>query len=225
MPSTYPIPRQSLHDELLGRIRSLIIDGELQPGAKVPERELCTRFKVSRTPLRETLKVLAAEGLVRLPPNRGAVISEIRLDELEECFVVLAELEALAAERCCVTMTSAALSTLREIHERMRAAHAAHDMQTYRQLNKQWHDAVVAGARNRVLSGERLKLAGRVQRTHLVATITRQRWDIAMQEHDRLMDSLEARAAPQAAAMMRAHLLHACDYYRGVLAPARARRA
>ena len=65
------IKRKSLHQELVDRLQPLIIGGELAPGSKVPEKTLCTRFGVSRTPLREALKVLASEGLVRLEPNRG----------------------------------------------------------------------------------------------------------------------------------------------------------
>lgn len=65
------IQRRSLHDELFERLRGLITDGELAPGAKIPERELCERFGVSRTPLREALKVLASEGTVALRPNRA----------------------------------------------------------------------------------------------------------------------------------------------------------
>ncbi len=217
MSSPVPIPRQSLHDELLSRIRSLIIDGDLRPGAKVPERELCSRFSVSRTPLREALKVLAAEGLVRLPPNRGAVISEVRIDDLEECFQVLAELEALAAELCCLSMTSSEINTARILHERMRAEHAAGDLQGYHRLNREWHDGIIAGARNRVLADQHQKLALRVRRAQLIATISRERWDAALQEHDAIIQHLEARAAAELAQEMRTHILHSRDYYRTIL--------
>ena len=66
-----PIKRKSLHQELVDRLQLLIINGDLTPGVKVPEKDLCIRFDVSRTPLREALKVLASDGLVRLEPNRG----------------------------------------------------------------------------------------------------------------------------------------------------------
>ena len=97
-PATDAIPRVSLHDQLLGRLRSLIVEGELPPGAKIDEKELGGRFGVSRTPLREALKVLASEGLVTLKPHRGAVVSELDLDELAAAFPVMGALEALAGE-------------------------------------------------------------------------------------------------------------------------------
>jgi DNA-binding GntR family transcriptional regulator len=217
MPSPVPIPRQSLHDELLARIRSLIIGGELRPGTKVPERELCSRFSVSRTPLREALKVLAAEGLVRLPPNRGAIISEIRLDDLEECFLVLAELEALAAELCCTRMPPGEIASARLLHERMRTAHAARNLQTYRKLNGQMHDAIITGARNSVLAGQHRKLVLLVRRAQPMTTISPERWDAAMREHDAIIEHLEAHAATELAQQTRAHILNTRDYYRTIL--------
>jgi DNA-binding GntR family transcriptional regulator len=71
------ILRKTLHDELAGLIRVMILDGELTPGQRIPEQALCVRFGVSRTPLREALKVLSVEKLVRLLPNRGAMVVRI----------------------------------------------------------------------------------------------------------------------------------------------------
>jgi DNA-binding GntR family transcriptional regulator len=224
MSSSVPIPRQSLHDELLTRIRSLIIDGDLCPGAKVAERELCNRFSVSRTPLREALKVLAAEGLVRLPPNRGAIISEIRIDDLEDCFQVLAELEALAAELCCTRMTNGEIKSARILHERMRAEHTSQDLPAYHRLNRQLHDSIITSARNRVLADQHQRLALRVRRTQLVTRISRARWDAAMREHDAIIERLEARAAQELAQVMRAHILQVRDYYRTILPRGRSRK-
>ncbi|WP_205742044.1 GntR family transcriptional regulator, partial [Halomonas marinisediminis] len=79
-----PIARPSLHAELVDRVRELIIEGSLEPGTKIPEKELCQSFGVSRTPMREALKVLANEGLAVLEPNRGAWVSTVTMEELEE---------------------------------------------------------------------------------------------------------------------------------------------
>jgi DNA-binding GntR family transcriptional regulator len=224
MASPVSASRQSLHDELLGRVRSLIIKGDLLPGTKVPERELCGRFNVSRTPLREVLKVLASEGLVRLPPNRGAVISEIRLDVLDDTFQVLAELEGLAARCCCANMSDAQIVSLRGLHERIREQYAQENLRTYRTLNRQYHACIISGAQNRVLADEHLKLSLRVQRAHLVATFSRERWSAAMAEHDAIMDCLEARGEAEIAHLMRTHILNARDHYRTILPAARPRR-
>ena len=87
--------RRTLHHDVLERLRQMIFDGELSAGSKVRENDLCERFGVSRTPMREALKVLASEGLVHLTPNWGAVISELTLQDLEDAFPVMGALEAL----------------------------------------------------------------------------------------------------------------------------------
>ena len=92
------IARRPLHEELAERLRDLISLGELQPGEKIPEKALCERFGVSRTPLREALKVLASAGTVTLRPNRGAVVSTLTREELDEVFPVMGSLEALAGK-------------------------------------------------------------------------------------------------------------------------------
>jgi DNA-binding GntR family transcriptional regulator len=93
--------RRPLHDEIVGKLRDMIGEGELEPGARVPEKLLCMRFGVSRTPLREALKVLASEGLIDLYLNRGAVIATLEMSALEEIFPLLGHLEAMAGELAC----------------------------------------------------------------------------------------------------------------------------
>lgn len=92
------LSRPALAVELTDRLRGLIMEGELKPGEKIPERMLTERYGVSRTPVREAVKVLAAEGLVVLVQNRGAVVSKLTVAELEEIFPVLAALEGVAGE-------------------------------------------------------------------------------------------------------------------------------
>ena len=93
------------HDELVTQIRAMIVDGALPPGSKVPERELCERFKISRTPLREVLKVLAAEGHVTLSPNKGARVMLLTTRDVDELYDVLGALEALAGELAVARIT------------------------------------------------------------------------------------------------------------------------
>ena len=101
MDALTPIKRQSLHDELTSRLRHLIIEGDLPPGEKLSEKDLCAQFDVSRTPLRESLKVLATEGLVQLTPNRGASVSPLTISDLEEAFPIMGALEAVSGELAC----------------------------------------------------------------------------------------------------------------------------
>ena len=93
-----PIQRTGLHDELVAELRDMILRCDLLPGTRVPERELCVRFAISRTPLREALKVLASSGLLELRLNRGAWVPPLRSAEVTEVFDVLVGLERRAGE-------------------------------------------------------------------------------------------------------------------------------
>ena len=116
-----PIARRPLHDEVVTRLRDAIIEARLAPGERLNERVLCVRYGISRTPLREALKVLAQEGLVTLLPNRGAVVTPLTVAELEQTIEVMRPLEALAAELVVKRISAATLDTLRDkVEEQMR---------------------------------------------------------------------------------------------------------
>ena len=95
------ISQYSLHDELLQRLRRMIIDGQFEPGDKIPEKRLCEQFDVSRTPLREALKVLAAEGLVELSPNRGAMVTVLTYEDFQDCRPITYALMTQCADLAC----------------------------------------------------------------------------------------------------------------------------
>src|SRR5262245_11419028 len=97
MPMNSTIVRKTLHDDLVPLLRDMIIDGELEPGSRIPEQALCARFGVSRTPLREALKMLSVKGLVRLLPNKGASVVHITQKDVEELVPLLGTIEATPA--------------------------------------------------------------------------------------------------------------------------------
>ena len=201
-----PIIRQSLHEELVGLVRELIVDGDLPPGIKFPEKELCERFGVSRTPLREALKVLASEGLVTLTPNRGAAASQITIEDLEEVFPVMGALEALAGELACEQMTAREIASVRSLHNRMVEHYRQEQLKPYFQLNQSIHEAILAGSRNNSLIAMYRSLAGRVRRARYFANMSRDRWDQAAAEHEEIIAALEARDGTQLAALLKQHL-------------------
>ena len=98
LPTKRPLRWRSLHAEAVETLREMIIGGELAPGARLVEAELCALFAISRTPLREALRVLEVEGLVTFYPNRGAVVSTISPEEVVQQFEVLANLERIALD-------------------------------------------------------------------------------------------------------------------------------
>lgn len=206
-PSTSdPIVRRTLHDELLERLRQLIVDGELVPGAKVPEKELCERFGVSRTPMREALKVLANEGLVTLTPNRGAMIAELTLEDLEETFPVMGALEALSGELACANITDVEIAQIRRLHAEMLAHYEARALRPYFQANQAIHERILAAARNQTLSALYRSLEGRLRQARFVANMSEKRWAQAVEEHERMIDALAARDGKKLATILKSHL-------------------
>ncbi len=203
-----PIQRRSLHAELADRLREMIVQGELEPGAKIPERELCEAFNVSRTPLREALKVLASEGFVILTPNRGAAVSKLTRADIEEAFPVIGALEALAGELACANATDDEIAHIARLHARMAAHHAAGERAPYFRLNEQIHDAIAAAARNPTLRQMQMSLANRVRRARYFANISQARWDQAMAEHEEINAALKARDGKRLAEILKRHLEH-----------------
>ena len=210
-----PRQRRQLHAEIADYIGGLIIDGTLAPGTKVPERELCERLDVSRTPIREALKVLAADGLVRLEQNRGAWVSQITAEELEEAFPVMGALEALAGELAAASITDAELARIEALHAEMVACYAAGRLNDYFGLNQQIHGAILAAARNPTLSEHYRPLAARLRRARYKANTTPERWASAIAEHERIMEALRERDGPRLGAILRDHLR---GKYRSVIA-------
>ena len=207
VPDTLKPPRRTtLHEELTQRLRDLIIHGELQPGMKVPERDLCEAYDVSRTPLREALKVLASEGLVVLEPNRGARVSRITQEDLDELFPVMGALEALAGELACQNITPAELEEIQRHHAAMLDRYRAGDLAGYYAANQKIHEGILSAARNPTLTAHYRALSARVQRARYVANTTPDRWAQAVDEHERIITHLSARDGAKLAATLRQHL-------------------
>ncbi|MCX7341299.1 MAG: GntR family transcriptional regulator [Hyphomicrobiales bacterium] len=205
------IERRSLATELVERLRGLIQEGQLRPGDKIVEPELCERFGVSRTPLREALKVLAAEGLVDLAPNRGARVARISPEAVEELFPIMGMLEALAGELCIERMGSADLALLEALHARMVAHWRACEWVPYGRLNRQVHEEIFRIAGNGALAALYQSLLIRTHAIRFMARKTPERWAEAVDDHDRIMGALRARDAAALNLIMREHLRHKAD--------------
>jgi DNA-binding GntR family transcriptional regulator len=206
-----------LHDLLVERLREQIVVGTLAPGEKVNEKALCEAFGVSRTPLREALKVLAHEGLVALTPHRGAQVSHLTLTDLEQAFPVIGALEALAGELACAQATDQEIKEISDLHRKMKAAWQERDRAAYFRLNQEIHEAMACAARNPVLDQMRAMLSGRVSRARYFANISTPRWDQAMKEHDEILAALKARDGNRLGSVLKAHLAHKLETLRGVL--------
>ena len=198
----------SLHGEVLSRLRDFIVEGNLPDGARVPERQLCERFGISRTPLREALKVLAAEGLIDLLPNRGARVRRIDGHELTELFDVMGGLEGVAGRLACEKITEAGYAAIERLHHDMYGFYLRRDLHGYFACNQAIHEAIVAAADNASLSATYASFAGRMRRARYSANLDGgyDRWGEAMREHEEILDALRRRAGLELSDILFRHL-------------------
>ena len=167
---------------------------------------LCERFGISRTPLREALKVLATEGLIDLLQNRGAVVSRISAEGLQEAFEVMGALEALAGELACARISDGDLAAIRDKHERMVQCYREGRLNDYFALNQAIHEALLAAADNRVLEAHYGRLRGQVARARFAANLSGARWREAVAEHEEMLEALEARDSNRLSRILKRHL-------------------
>lgn len=201
----------SKHLRLAARLREMVVEGELAPGSKINEAELAKFFDVSRTPLREALKVLAVEGLVEIVPNRGASVARMRAADLEPAYQVLAVLEGLAGELAAHNITEAEIAHIRELQDRMEAALARSDLHIYFLLNQQIHEAILDASGNPALIAAHRAMSSRVLATRFRVNQTPRRWAEAVREHQVILGLLELRSAAQLGSVLRAHILKKLD--------------
>jgi DNA-binding GntR family transcriptional regulator len=205
------ISRRTLHDELAGLIRAMIVDGELSPGQRIPEQALCTRFGVSRTPLREALKVLSVERLVRLLPNRGAIVVLITRKEVDDLIAVLGLLEAFAGEQACARIGDREIADIRAMHDRMVEHFRRDEKLPYVQLNRAIHEAIIKAAGNETLIEVHHMLYARLSSVLSAAHKPPPRWNDAVDDHERIMSALEAKDGAAIALIARRHLQHMAE--------------
>jgi DNA-binding GntR family transcriptional regulator len=198
----------SLHGDVLSRLRDYIVEGNLPEGGRIPERELCEMFGISRTPLREALKVLASEGLLELLPNRGARVRVLSERDLAELFDVMGGLEALAGRLACENITDAEVAEVERLHHEMYGYYLRRDMHGYFQCNQLIHQKIVAAAGNNALSSTYASFAGRIRRVRYSANLARRRdrWGEAMREHEAILDALRRKAGQELSDILFLHL-------------------
>lgn len=200
------IKRRYLYDEVVEHLRDLILSGELRPQSRVNEPELAERFGISRTPLREAIKILSAEGLIELLPNRGARIANISESEIDEMIEVIAGLEGTAAELACLRVSDSELAAIEDKNKQMNKAWKDKDEDRYFVLNREIHDAIMTASRNATLQGIYTNLGGRIQRARYSAHKTAEQWRAAVSDHNKMVDLLRARKGEELSLLMRKHL-------------------
>lgn len=213
-----PILRRSLHDELAERLRTAIIAGDYKPGQKLPELELCRRFGVSRTPMREAMKVLATEGLVTLTPNRGASVAQITNEELADLYPIMGALEALGGELAAQRSTELEVASIEVKHNAMMDCYRAGDRGGYLRLNEQIHIDIMHAARNQPLLTNWQSLMLRIKRSRFLTHMSPERWRESVQDHNDILDALKNRDSPRLGTILKRHVRLKADTVREMMA-------
>jgi DNA-binding GntR family transcriptional regulator len=206
MAEVIEIARHTLHDQVLARLRAMLVEGRIAPGAKLNERALCEQLRVSRTPLREAIKLLAAEGLVDLLPHRGAVAVRLGEADIRDVFEVLAELEGMSGELAARRGTDAEIAEIKALHYEMLACFARRDLPGYYRINALIHAAINHAARNPVLTKIYRETNARVQSLRFRTNQNEAKWQLAVREHEQMIVALEAHDAAALRGILIGHL-------------------
>lgn len=201
-----PIQRQALYQQVAERLRKRIHDHELRPGDAIDEKALCARFGISRTPLREALKVLHNEGLVELVPSRGCFVKQLDGDELHELFPVMAVLEGLCARAVAERCVPADLERLEALHKRLEAYAAAGDIDHYYEVNFEFHQALQELSRNRWLQRTVTDLRQILRLARHTQLTVKGRLKESLQEHRNLMEAFRRQDPDAVEQTMKEHL-------------------
>lgn len=211
------VSRAALHDQAASRLRNLIVRGTLEPGEQLNEAELSEALGVSRTPLREALKLLAAEGLVVLRHNRSGIVAPFRRSEIDDLFEAVSGIERIAAELAALRMTAKDLTKLRSLQARMERYHSAGQVRDYFEVNQQIHGFIVGASRNETLKAAHQWLLARVERARFFALSSHDRWDESVQEHREVLAALERRDAEAAGKLLAGHVQRTGQVVNGLL--------
>ncbi len=199
-------PRRSLSEEAADTLREFILLGKLAPGLPVPERDLAEALGISRTPLKEALRILEIEGLIVYGPTRRPRVADPSLEELAENLTVLGALEALAGELACAHATESEIGRVTELCERMADAPVQTDPLEFFGWDMEFHQTIVRAARNAPLLETHNLYNARLWRARFISSKLRTGRDSTLGQHEDIADALRHRDAAETARHMRRHL-------------------
>lgn len=200
-----PTRKGDRHQEAVTLLRRMILSGDLAPGEPLREVALSEQFGTSRTPVREALRTLAAEGLVTLLPNRTVQVSQLDEQAASDVFGVLGALESLAARLACERMRPEDVEVLSELHDDLAHYFEVRDRPRYLEANRLIHEHIVESSRNSSLILAWRLLLPRAERARHVSTLDHTRWAEAFEEHVDIERAFRARDAAAIARLMEAH--------------------
>jgi len=205
------IKNRSLHDRVAGRVRDMIIEGILAPGSRIDEARLIEDLGVSRTPFREALRTLAAEGLVIVRPSKGSTVRKLTPEDVFSMLEVLGHLERLAGELACTRATDAQIADLVALHNRMMDIYATRDRMPYYKLNQEFHSRLTALSKNQTLIDMQANLQARLKRIRYIGNRNPDYWSGAVKDHEAMVAALRDRDGARLGEAMARHLSNTWD--------------
>lgn len=205
------IKNRSLHDQVAGRVRDMIIEGILEPGSRIDEARLIEDLGVSRTPFREALRTLAAEGLVIVQPSKGSTVRKLSPEDVHSMLEVLGHLERLAGELACARATDGEIAELVALHNRMMEHYAARDRMPYYKLNQEFHSRLTGLSKNQTLIEMQANLQARLKRIRYIGNRKAEYWSGAVRDHEAMVAALSDRDGPRLGKAMADHLSNTWD--------------
>jgi len=207
MNSKLTLAPRPLYEEVAERLRSSIFSHELAPGSWIDEQAIAAQYGISRTPMREAIKVLAAEGLITMKMRRGAYVTEVSQSDTSEIFTVLALLEGQACRETAIKASERQLQDLDSIHMKLERAAADRDLDLFFNLNQSFHDKIQEICNNSWMTGviNDLRKVLKLQRRDSLSK--RGRLESSLQEHRKLLSALLARDPELSEKLMKEHLL------------------
>lgn len=203
----YPrITRRTLHEEVLERLRDMIIEGRLAPGQRINEGQVGAQLGVSRTPLREAIKTLASEGLVEIQPAKGAVVRRFTETDLAQILQVLKTLEQLGGRMACQLASDETIEAINTMHKQMLVLYDTKNRLEYFKLNQAIHSGIVAASGNAVLMEMHETLQARIKRLRFIGNEGPVKWAGAVAEHEEMMAALLKRDADALAEVIGRHM-------------------
>ncbi len=203
------VDRRPLTDRVADYVRDLIVQDILQPGDPVNVQAICSAMQISQTPLREALKMLAAQGLVELRPNKRVVVASLAADEIEDMLVVYTEMEKLAGQLAAQQATDEDIRVLAHEEQGLMAAFLAGESLAYFHANQAFHQALVRASHNRTLIELHSNLNARLYRTRFKGNQWHARrgdWQRVAEEHAEILRAIQARDGERCAQLLSAHL-------------------
>lgn len=201
---------RALHREVAAKLREMIRKGVLVRGQRIIEAEICEQIGVSRTPLREALRMLESEGLVELFPHKGVFIRQPSMREIQEMFEVMGVLEGTCARLTAEKMTAAGWRKIERLHQQLETYYAEGDREKYIAVNNVFHASVQELAGNRVLDEVVANLREKVALYRHQQIYEDRRFDESIREHREILDALQRHDSDAAERRMKRHLDQQC---------------